>query len=108
MTFHDAWITRPEQPPAIFPEGDSAFSAIKDGIQSGRLRGEQAGHLVWRAQMTRGEIEALLEEVFGPKGAYEAQNAGPLEHMAEKMRELRAYVAALPEREEIIVTADEF
>jgi hypothetical protein len=107
MTYYDVWITQPEQPVAFFPEGRAAFFVVKEGIEGGRWRGEQTDHLTWRARMTRSEIEALIEEAFGTEGSYEAQYAVG-EHLAARMRALRAFVAALPEGEEFPVMADEF
>ena len=39
---------------------------------------------------------------------YEARHAGPLEHMADRMRALRTAVAALPEEDLVTATADEY
>ena len=108
MTFYDVWLDQPEQAAAFFPEGYAAFFTLKEGIDAGRWRGEQTSHLVWQAKMTRAEVEVLIEEVFGPEGAYEARHAGPLEHLADRMRALRTAVAALPEEELVAVVADEF
>jgi len=108
MTAYDASITAPGGGSAHFPEGRLAFFAIKEGIKAGGLRGEQTDHLTWRAQMTRGEIEALLKALFGPEGAYETKHAGVLGHMAARMGELRAFVAGLPDGHAFSVTVDEF
>jgi hypothetical protein len=108
MTFYDVWIARPEQPTVSFPEGRAAFFAIREGTKFRRWPGEQADHLRWEAQMMRPEIEALLAEVYGPEGEYEAKHAGPLEHLANKMRALRAFVAGLPEGNAVTVVADAF
>ena len=71
MTFCDVWLEQPGHPAAFFPEGHAAFFRVKEGIEAGRWRGEQTDPLVWQARMTRAEIEALIEDVFGPEGAYE-------------------------------------
>jgi hypothetical protein len=108
VTFYDVWLDQPEHPAAFFPEGRATFFLVKEGIESGRFRGEHADHLVWQAQMTRAEIEELVREVFGPDGADEARHAGPLERLADRMRALRTAVAALPEEELVTVGANEY
>ena len=46
--------------------------------------------------MDRAEILAFIDEVYGPPGQYEAENSGAAEHLADRMRKLRAFVMALP------------
>jgi hypothetical protein len=75
---------------------------------SGRLRGQQTDHLVWTATVTRAEIEALLDELYGPVGDFEARHAGAMEHLADGMRDLREFVAGLHPDGEYMLMADEF
>jgi hypothetical protein len=93
---------------AWFPEGRDAFFAILDAIRSGRFRGEQVDHLVWRANVDRAQIQVLMTEVYGPPGTYEARHDDGLKHLADKMRKLRAFIAALPSDQDIVLMADEF
>ena len=112
MTYYDAWIkaTDASGEEAIFPPPArrEAFFHIRDAIRAGRLRGEQVDHLVWRATVTVAEVEALMAEVYGPPGAYEAYHDIGLQHLADKMRKLRAFIATLPADQDIVLMADEF
>jgi hypothetical protein len=109
MTIFDCWLAGPDDERTCFlPEGRDAFFNLKEGIQAGRYRGEQVDPLTWQAEMTKTEISAFIQEVYGPAGQYERQNAGPMEHMADKMRAARAFVAALPDDRPAKITADEF
>jgi hypothetical protein len=111
-TYFDAWIKAPdasgETAIAWLPDGKAAFFAVRDGIRSGRLRGEQVDHLTWRATVNRAEIKELMAEVYGPAGIYEVQHDGGLAHLADRLRSVRAFIAALPPDGEFTVTADEF
>jgi hypothetical protein len=91
-----------------FPDGYEAFFAVRDGILSGRFRGEQTDHLVWTAIVTCAEIEVLLDELYGPIGDFEARHAGSMEHLADSMRDLREFVAGLQPDGEYMLMADEF
>jgi hypothetical protein len=112
LTYFDAWIKAPDASGkaaiAWLPDGKAAFFAVRDGIQSGRLRGEQVDHLSWRATVNRAEIEELMGEVYGSTGVYEAQQDGGLTHLADRMRSVRAFIAALPADQDIVLMADEF
>jgi hypothetical protein len=112
LTYYDAWLEAPDTPGSVatawLPEGRQAFSAIRDAIRSGRLRGEQVDHLVWRATVTVAEVEALMADVYGPPGAYEGRHDAGMQHLADKMRKLRAFIAALPADREFELKADEF
>jgi hypothetical protein len=96
VTIYDAWLTAPgvpeNEPTRWFPDGRAAFFYLQDGIQSGRLAGEQVDHLVWRATMSRTDIEAALVELLRPVGDFEARHSGVMEHIADRMRRLRAFV----------------
>ncbi len=50
----------------------------------------------WAALATWAEVEALLAAVYGPPGAYEARHAAAPEHLTERLRVLRTFVAGLP------------
>jgi len=126
MTYCDAWISDPSDVPGLdwkgistlvnapircspmFPEGHAAHFAIRKGIESGRLRGEQVDPLVWAAVMTKQEIVALLTEIFGPPGQYERRHDSGLRHLADRMRELRAFVNGLPADGVFAAVTDEF
>lgn len=113
MTYYDAWIKAPdasgEEAIAWFPPARrEAFFHIRDAIRAGRLRGEQVDQLTWRATVNRAELEVLMDEIYGPAGAYEARHDGGMQHLADKMRTLRAFIAALPADQEIVLMADEF
>ena len=112
LTHFDAWIKAPdasgEATTAWLPDGKAAFMAVRDGIRSGRLRGEQVDHLSWRATVNRAEIEELMGEVYGSTGIYEAQHDGGLTRLADRMRSVRAFIDALPPDGEFTLTADEF
>lgn len=79
-----------------FPLGEAAYFALRDKIATGAVRGERGDWGRYAALMRRAEVEAFLEEVFGAPGAFEARHTGAMAHLAERMRELRAFVAALP------------
>jgi hypothetical protein len=113
MTYYDAWLRAPDTfgetaTAWLPPEHREAFFYIRDGIKSGRLHGEQVDHLTWRATVTPTEIEALLAEIYGPPGDYEARHDGGLTHLADRMRTVRAFIAALPPDQDITIMADEF
>jgi len=112
LTYYDAWLKAPhasgDEATAWFPPARDAFFHIRDAILCGRLRGEQTDHLVWRAAVTKGEVEELMREIYGPPGTYEAYHDAGLVHLADKMRAFRAFVAALPSDRDIILMADEF
>jgi hypothetical protein len=112
LTYFDAWIRAPdasgEAATAWLPDGKAAFFAIRDGIRSGRFRGEQVDPLAWHATVTRAQLEELLGQVYGAPGIYEARHDARLQHLADKMRKLRAFIAALPADQEIVLMADEF
>lgn len=116
MTYYDAWVKAPDAsgesdpvwfPPSVAGTGEPFF-VIRDAIRAGRLQGEQVSHLAWHATVTRAELEAILTGIYGPPGVYEARNAGPLEHLADKMRALRAFIAAAPPGQVFELAADEF
>ena len=130
MTFYDCWITEPatfpellgllgseEKPTRIpspgrrspmFPEGYTAFFVIRDGITSGRFQGTQINQLTWGALMTKADIVTFLTELFGAPGQYEARHNGVLQHQADRVRDIWAFVTELPEDEQFAVVADEF
>ena len=130
MTFYDTWITEPatfpellgllgseEKPTRIpspgrrspmFPEGYTAFFVIRDGIRSGRFQGTQINHLTWGALMTKADIVTFLTELFGAPGRCEARHNGVLQHQADRVRDIWAFVTELPEGELFAVVADEF
>jgi hypothetical protein len=113
LTYYDAWIKAPgasgEEATAWFPhERREAFFHIRDAIRAGRLRGEQIDQLAWRATVNRAELEVLMDEIYGPAGAYEARHDGGLKHLADKMRKLRAFIDAAPTGQAFQVWADEF
>jgi hypothetical protein len=94
--------------PPWYPSLPDAFTEIRDRVTSGRFRGVQVDWGSWAARMTRDEVLAFIDEIYGPPGAYEAQNAGVMEHLADKMRELRRYVAELPADGKFAVVCEEF
>jgi hypothetical protein len=111
MTYYDAWIRAPDasgEEATLPPARREAFFHIRDAIRAGRLRGEQVDQLTWRATVNRAELEVLMDEIYGPAGAYEARHEGDLKHLADKMRKLRAFIAALPADQEFQLKADEF
>lgn len=128
MTSQDTWITYADGYPDLlelmkgfgqtstlkfrspyFPDGHLAASVVRRGISDGRFRGAQVDPLVWAALMSKAELLAFLDEVYGDPGEYERRfERGPLRHMAERLKSLRAYVAELPENEQFAVVADEF
>lgn len=113
LTYYDAWLKAPDaagdEATAWFPPARrDAFFHIRDAILSGRLQGEQTDHLVWRAAVTKGEVDELLCQIYGPPGSYEAYHDAGLSHLADKMRAFRAFVAVLPTDRDIVLMADEF
>ena len=114
MTFYDVWIgpavdpwglagrppaaplDQPRRPSPVFPDGRTAFFELWRRIDSGALRGWRLDWGSWAALATRADVEALFAAICGPPGAYEARHAGELEHLAERLRALRAFVAELP------------
>ena len=124
MTYYDAWIAtssaaevtgrvegsagyrQPTERSPFLPEGRQAFFCLRDGIKSGTYRGRQVDWGSYAASMTRQEVEAFLKETHGAPGIYE-KNCG-LTHLADRMRELRAFVANLPESTELKVVVEEF
>jgi hypothetical protein len=113
LTYYDAWIKAPdasrEEAAAWLPPARrEAFFHIRDAIRAGRLRGEQVDQLTWRATVNRAGLEVLMDEIYGTAGAYEARHDGGLKHLADKMRKLRAFIAALPADQDIVLMADEF
>ncbi|HEX2941241.1 MAG TPA: hypothetical protein VHO91_09350 [Rhodopila sp.] len=113
LTYYDAWLKVPDvsgdEATASFPPARrDAFFHIRDAILSARLRGEQIDHLVWRAAVTKREVEELLCQIYGPPGSYEADHDAGLSHLADKMRAFRAFVAGLPTDRDIVLMADEF
>jgi hypothetical protein len=77
LTCYDAWLTAQEASEETtvvwFPDGERVFFRLRDGIRSGRFRGEQVDHLVWRATVSRIEIETLLNELYGPIDCFETK-----------------------------------
>jgi hypothetical protein len=49
-----------------------------------------------------------MGEIYGPAGAYEARHDDGLQHLADKMRKLRTFIAAFPADQDIVLMADEF
>ena len=125
MTFFDAWIgpagpfaglARGERPSAdgpparlspLFPSpgGRDTYFLLRDRIADGILLGMQTDWGSHAALVKRADLERILSELYGPPGAYEA---GALVHLADQMRELRAFVAALPPDERFTLVAEEF
>jgi hypothetical protein len=62
----------------------------------------------YSALRTRDEIEVLLTDLYGQPGEYKARMAGPLEHLAERMRELSTFVFNLPTTGRFDLVVEEF
>jgi hypothetical protein len=125
VTYYDAYITSahdvggfdqhadqaggtaPVRSP-LFPGGTEAFFAIRDAAKSMEVDGIQIDWGSWAILMTRDEIIAFLARIYGPPGHYEAQHAGTLQHLADKMQALRDFVLGLPPGERFAVVAEEF
>lgn len=124
MTYTDAWIEKaagadlelvgldPHEAGAsdrspFFPEATKAYSLLRRGVESGSLKGFPIDWGSYAAIMNRNEIEELLVETHGVAGTYEAAHAG-LPDSARKMRELREFVAALPEGKWFKVVVEEY
>jgi hypothetical protein len=50
----------------------------------------------------------FLTELFGAPGQYEARHNGVLQHEADRIRDIWAFVTELPEDDQFAVVADEF
>jgi hypothetical protein len=58
--------------------------------------------------MTKADIVTFMAELFGAPGQYEARHDGVLQHQADRVRDIWAFVTELPEDEQFAVVADEF
>jgi hypothetical protein len=65
-------------------------------------------HLIWRATVTRAELEATLAELYGRAGDVEMCDAAGIQHVADRIRELWESVASLAPNEWCLFWADEF
>lgn len=92
----------------IFHQAREAFFVLRGKIKSGAVQGHQTDWGSYAVLMNRADIEALLAEIYGPLDSYEARYAGTMEHLADRMRELRAFVAALPPEALATVRVSEF
>lgn len=108
LDFGGTWESNgPRRQGPFFPP-PAPFVQLIRAIEAGRYPGRRLDWGAWGAILRKAQILDFLDEQYGPPGQYEADNAGQSRaHLAENMRELRAFVAALPEDRRYALCASE-
>ncbi len=78
------------------------FRTVVNRIENNILKGKQVDWGAWAAVVTKQEIVALIDGLYGTDPAYSS-----LEHLCEKLATVRAAVQALPDDGRYALVADE-
>lgn len=116
MTFRDVYIlveswdddlkriqkSSPYFPPGV---GEHPHSLVMKGLRDGWLKGRQADSLTWQAHVSKAEILAFIERLYGDA----EQQRKLMPHLYEKYLKLLSFAQALPEEGYYYsLVADEF
>lgn len=94
-------VESPYFPPA--PAKDP-HGILTSGIISGRFKGEMVDWGGWAARMSKAEVLAFIEEVYGDGTALKEW----LPHLHKRFIKLKAFVNALPDDGHYALVANEF
>jgi len=108
LDFGGSWEgNAPKRQSPFFPPPAPFFPLIR-AIKVGKYLGKQLDWGAWGAVVSKAQILAFIDEQYGPPGMYEADHDGTMSaFLADDMRKLRAFVAALREDQHYVICASE-